>query len=132
MLPQPDQLVLFLVGVGADALPWEGTTEEVEENMADGLQIVPSRLFPAAMRVDGHVPRRAGKTLFLRIRNVRLGQRVPVMLGHPEIYNVNDGAFGAQKEIIRFNVPINQEFFMDRLYPRDLAKIQIGKDCIGR
>lgn len=55
-----DLLVLHLLVVGAEALPREGPLQEVDENVPDGLEVVPPALLDAEMSVDRGVPRGAG------------------------------------------------------------------------
>lgn len=83
-------LVLLLVGSGLEALPGKASTEEVHEDMAQGLKIVTTRLLSAKMGIDTHVPSCTGKGLALAVGDVLLGLGVTVLLGHTKVDNVNN------------------------------------------
>lgn len=115
-----DFLVLLLVRVGLDALPWEGASEEVKEDMSEGLQVIPPALLPALVCVDGHVPGGPAQALLLTIRDVLPGHLVDVILCHPKVHNVNGPVIsGPHKEIVRLDVPVDHSLVVDRLNPAD-------------
>jgi len=112
--------VLLLVGSSLQSLPWETSTEEVHEHVAEGLEIITTRLFPAKMGVDAHVSCGTGKRLPLAVRNVLLGLRVTVLLGHAEVNNVNNvGSFAvgpSDQEVVRLDIAVDEVLLVDGLH----------------
>ena len=112
--------VLLLVGSSLQALPGETSTEEVHEDVAERLEIITTRLFPAKMGVDAHVSCGTGKRLPLAVRNVLLGLRVTVLLGHAEVNNVdNVGGFAvgpSDQEVVRLDVAVDEVLLVDGLH----------------
>jgi hypothetical protein len=115
-----DLLVLLLVRGSLQALPGKTSTEEVHEHVAKGLEIVTTRLFPTKMGVDTHVSRGTGEGLPLTVRDVLLGLRVTVLLGHAEINNVdNVGGFAvwpSDQEVIRLDIAVDEVLLVDSLH----------------
>lgn len=58
--------------------------------MPQRLQVVPTRLFPSEMSVDGHVPGSTGQRFTFAIWDMSFSLGVTVVLCHAEIYDVND------------------------------------------
>ena len=64
-------LLLLLLNVGVflflgstwKTLPWEGSSQEVEQDMANGLEVISSRLLVTDVSVDGSVSGSAGQVL---------------------------------------------------------------------
>lgn len=120
-----DLLVLLLVGSSLEALPWESASEEVHENVAQGFQVVPTRLFASKMSVDTHVTRRTGKRLALPVRNVLLCLRVTVLLCHTEVHDVNYISTlrtrTANEEVVGLDVAVDEVLLVNGLNPRQLC-----------
>lgn len=76
------------------------------------------------MCVDAHVPSGAGERFPLSVGNMLLRFGIAVLLGHAKIDDVDHvrtlGPGSANKEIIRFNVPVDQVLLVDCLHPREL------------
>ena len=90
------------------------------------------------MSVNAHVSRRATQTFPFPVRDVLLCSRITVLLGHPKVNNMNDylthvngtsrlehmgltirhlGARAPNKKVVRLDVPVDEVFFVDGLYP---------------
>jgi len=88
-----DVVVLFVLGASRKALPRQLTLDEVNDNMADSLEIVTTRLLNTFMRCNGGIPGRAGQVLSILPGDV-LALRVLVALGKTEVNDVNVVARG--------------------------------------
>jgi len=84
-----NQLVLLGGRLGLESLPGETSLEEVDQHVADGLEIIPSGLFDSQVVIDGGVPGGSGQRSALALGNVLEGSGVPVSLGQTEIDAVN-------------------------------------------
>ena len=122
-------LVFLLVGCSLETLPWKTTSKEVHENVTQGFQIVPTRLFASKMGVDTHVTRRTREGLALPVWDVLLRLGVTVLLGHTEVDDVNYistlRAWSADEEVIGLDVAIDEVLLVDGLNPRQLYTGQI-------
>ncbi len=67
------------------------------------------------MRVDRRVARRPRQVLVLAVGDVLVAPRVPVLLGEPEIDDVNNMLPFPQpdQEIVRLDVAVDEAFGMD-------------------
>lgn len=78
------------------------------------------------MRVDTHVPCRARERLSLSVGDVLLRFRIPILLGHSEIDDVDHigrlGGGSADEEIIRLDVTINKVLLVDGLNAGELRE----------
>ncbi len=74
------------------------------------------------MRVDGGVARRAGEILVFPVRDVLVGARVSVLLGEPEVDDVDEVALLPEphEEVVRLHVPVDEVFRVDVLDSTDL------------
>lgn len=84
-----DLLVLLLLGGGLEALPGQGPPQEVHEDIAQGLDVIPAALLDAQVGVDGGVARRPCQVLVLSVGDVDVGLGVPVLLGQPKVDDVD-------------------------------------------
>ena len=88
--------------------------------MAQGLQVVPSRLLLAQVGVDAHVPRGAGQAFVLPVWNVFVGVGVDVLLGQAEVDDVDDfvllGRGATDQEVLRLDVSVDQMLGVDVLH----------------
>lgn len=75
------------------------------------------------MCVDTHVPSGARQGLALAVRDVLLGLRVAVLLGHTKVDDVNDvGGFGrgaANEEVVGLDIAVDEVLLVDGLHPRE-------------
>jgi len=114
--------VLLLVRSSLQALPGEASTEEVHEDVAEGLEVITTGLFPTEMGVDAHVSCGTRKRLPLTVRDVLLGFRVTVLLGHAKINNVdNVGGFAvgpSDQEVVGLDVAVDEVLLVDGLDAR--------------
>ena len=79
-------MVLFLLVVRLNTLPGQISLQQLDQHIADCLQVVASRLLDAQMRVDGGVTRRTRQIFVFTLRNVLLaGLGVAVLLRQTEI-----------------------------------------------
>mmetsp|Transcript_111386 Transcript_111386/g.311307 ORF Transcript_111386/g.311307 Transcript_111386/m.311307 type:complete len:290 (+) Transcript_111386:3-872(+) len=101
-----DLPVLLLLGLRIQAGPRQHATEEVEEHVADGLEVVATALLHAAVRVDGGVARRAGEAQARADRDVGL---LVVALAQSEVDHVQvvDLLLDAPHEVLRLDVPMD-------------------------
>jgi len=85
--------------------------------MADRFQVVTSTLFDTFMRSNGGVPSGSCQVFPIFVRDV-FTFAVAEALGETKIDDVNGVLrvfFSTDKEIIRFNVPMNNSFFVNLL-----------------
>ena len=116
--------ILLLVGRSLETLPGEATSQEVQEDVSQSLEVVTSRLFSSQMGVDTHVAGCAGQRLPLAIRDMLLSFGISVLLGHAEINNMDNisslSVRAANKEVIGLDVTVDQVLLVDRLDSRKL------------
>lgn len=119
-------LILLLVSSSLEALPRQATTEEVHENVAQGLEIISSGLLAAKMGVDGHVTGSSRKRFPFAVGNVLLGLGVAVLLRHTEINHVDDigglGSLPSDQEVIGLDIAVDQVLLVDGLDTGQLGK----------
>lgn len=79
------------------------------------------------MRVDAHVTRRARQAFVFPIRYVLVRLQVYVLLGQPEVDDVNDllplGCVPSYQEVLRLDVTVDQVPTVNVLYPMELRKV---------
>ncbi len=104
----PDLLILFLLSLCRKALPGEGAAEEVDEDEAEGLEVVSPRLLDAQMCVDRGVPRSTCEVLAVLVRDVFSRSGFSVPLGKSEINDVNIVLFlsDANQKVVRLDVSV--------------------------
>lgn len=117
----------MLVGGSLETLPGESTSQEIQENMAERLEIITARLFPSQVGVDAHVAGCAGQRFPLAIRDMLLGLGISVLLGHSEIDNVDYisgfGTGATDEEVVRLDIAIDQVLLVDSLDSRQLLEV---------
>ena len=103
-----DLLVLLLICRGLEALPREGATEEVHENVGKGLEVVPTGLLNTQVSVDGRVAGGTRQVLVLPVRDVQVRLRVPVLLRETEVDDVDlvTALANAHQEVVGLNVTV--------------------------
>mmetsp|Transcript_166320 Transcript_166320/g.534142 ORF Transcript_166320/g.534142 Transcript_166320/m.534142 type:complete len:221 (+) Transcript_166320:175-837(+) len=116
LLGVSDFLELFLLRSGLEAGPRQGPPEEVDQHVADGLQVVPSALRCAPVGVHGSIPRGAGQ-------RVRSGHGdvppVPILYAQAEVDEVKvvHLAPGPPHEVVRLDVPVHNALRVQVLDP---------------
>ena len=120
-------LVLLLVGGSLEALPWQPAAQEVHEDVAEGLEIITTRLFASQMGVDTHVSSGTGQRLAFPVRDMLLGLGVTVLLSHTKVDHMDDisalGAGATDKEVVRLDVAVDEILLVDGLNARKLQKV---------
>lgn len=103
-------IVLFIFVLTSKTLPWELTLQEVQQNVANRLQVIPSRLLHTAMTVNRSISCCASERFAISIRNVLTGLRITVPLRQSEIYHVHRRSFviDAHQEVIGLNVAMQE------------------------
>ena len=116
-----DPVVLLLLRLPLEALPWQGAPEEVDENVADRLQVVPAALLEAEVCVRAAVASRAGEVLALFVGDVLVRLRVAVLLCEAEVDDVDVVALlaRAHEEVVRLDVAVQEAFRVDELHAAD-------------
>lgn len=116
-----DLLVALLERVGFEALPGEGTAQEVHEHVADGFEVVSPGLLLAHVGVYAHVSGRSGQGLVLSVWYVLFRFRVDVFLRQAEVDDVDDGLFlrsgRADEEVFGLDVAVDDVSAVDVLDP---------------
>ena len=107
-----DAFVLLFLGVGLEALPWQTPTDEIHEDVTEGLQIVTARLFNANVCVDAGVSGSTGEVFVLPVGNVLVTSGIAVFFGKAKVDDVNDGlSFAkADEEVVGFDVAMDEGF----------------------
>jgi hypothetical protein len=100
-------------------LPWQSAAQEVHEDVAEGLEIIATRLFASKMGVDAHVASGTGQRLALPVGNVLLRLGVTVLLGHTKVDNVDNigalGAWTANEKVVGLDVAVDEVLLVDGL-----------------
>ena len=119
-----DVVIFFILRATWQSLPREGALEQVEQNVADGFEIITTRLLNTLVCVDGGVASGSSQVFAVLVRNV-LALRVLEALGQSEINDV-DIVFGdlsaANKEVVRLDVSVNYALFVHFLNASQLAQ----------
>lgn len=63
-------LELLLTRLAGEVLPWQLPQVQVQQHVANRLQVVPATLFRAIVRVDARVPRCAHHAFVFRLRDM--------------------------------------------------------------
>jgi len=85
-----NEFVLLGGRLGLEALPGEAALEEVDEDVADGLEVVAAGLLDAKMVVDGGVTGGTGQGAALALGDVLEGAGVTVPLGKAKVDAVDE------------------------------------------
>ena len=117
-----DPVVLLLLGCGLETLPGERAAEEVHEDVSERFEVIAARLLNTQVSVDGGVASSTGQVLVLSVGDVKVGLRVPVLLGETKVDDVDLVAALADshQEVVRLNVPMDEVARMDILDARNL------------
>ena len=109
--------VLFSLGAAGQALPREGTAQEVKDHVADGLEIVSSGLLITKMGVHRGIASGTGQVLAITEWDVLTVGRLET-LSQTEVDDVHR-VFGlvvaANQEVIRLNVAMDNALVVDDL-----------------
>ena len=109
--------VLLGLGAAGQALPREGTAQEVKDHMTDRLEVVSSGLLVAKVGVHGGVTGGTREVLAVTEWDVLTVGRLEA-LGQTEVDDV-DGVLGlviaANQEVIRLNVAMDDALLVDDL-----------------
>mmetsp|Transcript_10264 Transcript_10264/g.36488 ORF Transcript_10264/g.36488 Transcript_10264/m.36488 type:complete len:377 (+) Transcript_10264:1-1131(+) len=118
-LPLADLLVLLLLGRRLEALPRQGPSQEVQQDVTQGLQVVPPALLDPQVRINRGIPRRPRQVLVLPVRNVLVRPWVAVLFGQAKVDDVHLVRLLAQshQKVIRLDVPVNEGPGVHVLYP---------------
>ena len=65
-----DLVVLLLLVVGLDALPWEVPFDEINQDVTDSFKVVSSGLLDAKVRVDRGISGSSCESLVLSVRDM--------------------------------------------------------------
>ncbi|KAL7554876.1 hypothetical protein ACHAWF_018693 [Thalassiosira exigua] len=105
-----DELVLLGGALGLEALPGEPALEEVDEDVADGLEVVAAGLLDAQVVVDGGVAGGAGEGPSLALGDVLEGAGVAVALRQAEVDAVDEVPRAAPvgDEVGRLDVAVDE------------------------
>ena len=127
-----DIVILFVLAASWQALPRECSAQEVKQDVADGLEVVPSRLLEAQVRVEGGVPSSASKVFSLTEWNV-FSIAILVALCQAEVNNVDlifCGLLAANEEVVRLDVAVNDTLLVYFLDSVTLQKLVSGEPTI--
>jgi hypothetical protein len=84
-----DPIVLLLLRRRFQSLPRQLTPQEVHEDVAQRLEVVPPRLLDSEMSVDGGVSGGSRQVLVLSVRDVEMRLGVSVLLGESKVDDVD-------------------------------------------
>lgn len=117
-----DVVVLLVLGASRKTLPGQGTAQEVQKHVTNGLEIISARLLVADVRVERGVSGGSCEVFAFFERNM-LALRIFVAFGETEVNDV-DIVFGclgcANQEVVRLDVSVNNPFFVDFLNAQNL------------
>lgn len=112
-----DVVVLFVLRSPWQPLPRQTPAQEVQQHVADGLEVVAARLLVADVRVDARVPGGAGQVLTFPEGDV-LAVGVLVALGEAEVDDVDVVlvcVVAPDQEVVRLDVSVDNALFVDLL-----------------
>lgn len=93
--------------------------------MAQGFQIISSRLFTAQVCVDAHVPGSSGQGFSFSVWDMLFRLRIAILLGHAKVNHVNNiccfGTGPADEKVVGFDVAVDQVLLV---YGLDSRKLQ--------
>ena len=116
-----NRVVLLVLAAAWQTLPRQRTLHQVEEHVADSLEVIASRLLDTLVRGDRGVSCRTGQVLAVFVRDV-LALAVLVALGQTEIDDVDVVASGfsaSDQEVIRLDVTMNDSLLVHLLNSLD-------------
>lgn len=105
-----DPVVLLLLGRRLESLPGKLTSEEVHEDVAERLEVVPSRLLDSEMGVDRRVSGGSGQVLVLSVGDVEVRLGIPVLLGESKVDDVDLVASlsDTHEEVVGLDVSVDE------------------------
>ena len=135
-----DIVVLFVLRSTWQTLPWKTASQEVQQHVADCLEIISARLLVANVSVDAGIASSAGEVLAFPEGDV-LAIRVLVALGEAEIDDVHVVLVcvsSSDQEVVRLDVSVDDALLVDLLDSLDLLTVSnnghspFGLRCTGR
>lgn len=128
-----DAVVLLLLGGRLESLPRQRSTQEVHENVAEGLEVISSRLLDTQVSVDGSVSSSSSQVLVLPVWDVQVGLWVAVLLGETKVNDVDlvSSLSDSHEEIVWLDISVNEVARVDVLDARDHLVCQ-EKDRLER
>ena len=117
-----DVIIFFVLRASWEALPRKRSAQEVEQHVANRLQVVPAGLLVTDVRADGGVPGRASQVLSFAEGDV-LALGVLVALGETEVNDVNvvfSALIPANKEVVWLDIAMDNPLLMHFLNTVDL------------
>lgn len=110
-----DAVVLLLLGSSLQSLPGEGTTAEVEHDIAQGFHVITTRLLDTKVSVDTGITGSSGKVLVLAVRDVEVSLGVAVFLCETEIDDVDlvSTLANTHQEVVGLDITVNEGFGVD-------------------
>jgi len=111
----------LLLGRRLEALPRKRATDKVKKNVSEGFHVIPTGLFDSEMGVDGGISSSSGQVLVLSVGDVKVGLGVTVLLGKPEIDDVDLVATlsNAHQEVIRLDITVDEGLGVNIFDPGD-------------
>jgi len=113
-----DFLVLLLLRIRPQALPWQAAAVEIHQNVADSLQIVTATLFDAQMCVNTGITRGTCQTLALPVWDVLLCFGVAILFRETEVDDVHlvGPLTEADQEIVGLDIAVDEILGMHILH----------------
>lgn len=117
-----DPVVLLFLCSGLETLPRERATEEVHENISERFKIIAAGLLDTQVGVDGGVTGSTSQVLVLSVGDVKVGLRVPVLLGKTKVDDIDLVATlsDPHQKVVRLDVAVDEVAGVDVLNTRDL------------
>jgi len=114
-------VVLLFLGSSLETLPREGAAEEVHEDVSERFEVIAASLFNTQMSVDGGVASGTSQVLVLSVGNVKVGLRVPVLLGKTEVDDIDliSALADSHQKVVGFDVTVNEVAGMNVLDARN-------------
>ena len=105
-------------------LPGQGAAQEVQQHVAERLDVVPPALLDAEVGVNAGVARSACEVFVLAVGDVDVGLRVPVLLGQAKIDDVDlvGPLAQAHEEVVGLDVAVDEALGVHVLDARDLGQ----------
>jgi len=113
-----NELVLFGRALRLEPLPGKAALQKVNEDVADGLEVITTTLLYSQVIVDRGVTRSSGERSSLALRNVLKGSRMTIPLTQPKINTVDvvsTSSAGIRHKVRRLDIPMNQMTGMHQL-----------------
>lgn len=110
-----DTVVLLLLSSSLQTLPGEGTTAEVEHDVAERLHVITARLLNTQVSVDTGVTGSTSKVLVLTVGDVEVSLRVTVLLRETEINDIDlvSALADTHQEVVGLDVTVDEGLGVD-------------------